>query len=284
MLPLERFGGGRFSSAHWPKTKRAFPACVSLCAFSVAREWFNLRFGFSFFATARRACRRCSTAQLVGRILEVSRRCGSVSHVSRSTLPAVLGIGSILLALGCSNTGIDAIVPVDAGSEEIGGGGAPPTDCSAAVTTVVPGLYKVILDQTGECLARGDVTLIAGTLVTGHEAVLVSDCTQPGALFRIQTRVGDPGFELRNVESDLSLDIEAYETAPSTRAVLFDPTNNDNQRFFFSRQGSSLTRFSIAPAHTFGQCLTVTTFREVQIWNCQEGPYQGWRFVRDECE
>lgn len=195
-----------------------------------------------------------------------------------------MGISASLLALGCSNTGIDAILPVDAGSEGLGGGGAPPTDCSEPVTTVAPGLYNVILDQSGYCLALGDETLIAGTLVTGHEAVLVSDCTQPGAQFRIQTTAGDPGFELRNVESDLSLDIEGYETAPSTRAVLFDPTDNANQRFFFSRYRSSLALFSIAPAHTFGQCLTATSLLEVQIWGCQEGQYQGWRFVRAECE
>jgi len=195
-----------------------------------------------------------------------------------------VGICAILPALGCSNTGIDAILPVDAGSEAIGGGGAPPTDCSDPVTTVVPGLYNVILDQSGECLARGVETRIAGTLVMGYEAVLVSDCTLPSAQFRIQTTAGDPGFELRNVESNLSLDIEGYETAPSTRAVLFDPTGNANQRFFFSRYSSSLTLFSIAPAHTFAQCLTATSLLEVQIWGCQEGPYQGWRFVRAECE
>lgn len=203
--------------------------------------------------------------------------------MARRTGTAAVEICSILFALGCSNTGIDAILPLDAGSENGGGGGAPPMACGDPVITIVPGLYTVMLDQTGQCLALGDETLIAGTLVTGHEVSLVSDCTQPGALFRFQTTMRD-GFELRNVESDLSLDIEGYETAPSTRAVLFDPTDNLNQRFFFSRYRSSSSVFSIAPGHAFGQCLTATSALEVQIWGCQEGMFQGWRVLRADCE
>lgn len=203
--------------------------------------------------------------------------------VERRAVAAVVGIVGILLELGCSSSPLDAILPVDAGAEPIGSGGAPPTVCGEPVTTVTPGLYNVVLDASGQCLALGDETQIAGTLVWGNEVILVADCAQPGTEFRIRT-TGGAGFELRNVESELALDIEGYETAPSTRAILFDPTDNLNQRFYFSRYRSALGVFSIAPAHAFGQCLTATSALEVQIWACQEGPFQGWRLVPTDCE
>jgi hypothetical protein len=193
---------------------------------------------------------------------------------------ALSAIVSILI-LACSNTPIDAILPLDAGLE--GSGGAPPTDCTEPVSTVVPGLYNVILDETGECLALGDETLIAGTLATGYEVTLAADRTQAGALFRIQTGL-QLGFELRNVESNLSLDIEAYESSPGTRAVLYDPTNNPNQRFFISRLPGSLTLFSIAPVYVRGLCLTATSFGEMEIWACGAGASQAFSLVRSDCE
>jgi hypothetical protein len=193
---------------------------------------------------------------------------------------ALSGVVSILI-LACSNTPIDAILPLDAGLE--GSGGAPPTDCSEPVSAVVPGLYNVILDETDESLALGALTLIAGTPATGYEVTLSADHTQAGAQFRIQTGL-QVGFELRNVESNLSLDIEAYETSPGTRAVLYDPTNNPNQRFFISRLPGSLTLFSIAPVHVRGMCLTATSFGEMEIWACEGGSSQAFRLVRSDCE
>ncbi len=204
-------------------------------------------------------------------------------HVERRTGTGIAGIISIL-ALACSNTPIDAILPLDAGSAGLGNGGAPPVDCSEPVTTVVPGRYNVILDQSGQCLALGDETQIVGTPATGYEVILVSDCTDPGAVFRVQTIFMQPGFELRNVESNLSLDIEKSAREPSTRAVLFGPTGLDNQRFFLSPFSDSRTLFSMAPTHTIGLCLTATSDLKVQIWGCQEGSLQGWRFVPVDCE
>jgi hypothetical protein len=241
-------------------------------------ERCNLRFGFKFLSHCSARVRARSPG---GGLLEVAKRCGSVwgvEHRMRAALPGIVSI----LTLACSNTPIDAILPLDAGLE--GSGGAPPADCSEPVSAVVPGLYNVILDDTGECLALGDETLIAGTPATGYEATLSADCTQSGALFRIQTTGFQLGFELRNVESNLSLDIEAYETSPGTRAVLYDPTNNSNQRFYISRFPGSLTLFSIAPVYVRGLCLTATSVGEMEIWACEAGSSQAFRLVRSDCE
>jgi hypothetical protein len=94
----------------------------------------------------------------------------------------------------------------------------------------------------------------------------------------------EQGFELRNVESDLSLDIEGYRTEGGTRAVLYDPTGYKNQRFYFTRSAASLTAFAIAAVHTANRCLTATTDGQIQIWECQRGTNQLWRVALADCE
>ncbi len=215
------------------------------------------------------------------------------------------GYGTALLMfvqpamVACSNTPIDAILALDAasegggggsaGAEDIGGapgnsgsGGAPVTDCTQPVSAVTPGSYRLVLDETGQCLASGGETLIAGTLAMGLEAVLTPDCASPNSIWRVTSGFSS-GFQVRNAESDLVLDIERSSTEASTRAVLFDATGNPNQRFFFGRFRGELTLFWMAPAHVVGQCLTATTFSEVQMWPCADEPFQGWRVLRADC-
>jgi hypothetical protein len=218
------------------------------------------------------------------------------------------GYGTVLLLfvqpwmVACSNTPIDAILALDAAAEggaggtgDTGGaggtggsgatgatGGVPVTDCSQPVSAIVAGSYRLVLDETGQCLASGDETLIAGTPAKGLEAVLTPDCTSPNSVWRITSGFGS-GFQVRNVESDLVLDIEGYSTESSARAVLYDATDNLNQRFFFVRFGGELTLFWMAPAHVQMRCLTATTFSEVQMWPCANEPLQGWRVFRADC-
>jgi hypothetical protein len=240
-------------------------------------------------------------------VLEVRNRCGSLFGVQRSYGTALLLFVQPAM-VACSNTPIDAILALDAaaeggagGSGDTGGGGGagntggtgalggsgatggvPVADCTEPVSAVVAGSYRLVLDETGQCLASGDETLIAGTLATGLEAVLTTDCTSPNSVWRITSGFSS-GFQVRNVESDLVLDIERSSTEPSTRAVLFDATGNANQRFFFGRFRGELTLFWMAPAHVQMQCLTATTFSEVQMWPCADEPVQGWRVFRADC-
>ncbi len=175
-------------------------------------------------------------------------------------------------ALGCSQTGIELILPeasvstgggggsggagveggsggggsggFDAGMPDAGdggdglGGGNGQLDCEHGLSEVVDGYVRIRNVATGLCLGQGAAIEVGGE--PAYEVLLV-ECSGPSRLWMLTATgseppgggPGSPSYQVQNVPIEMNLDMQYAGTADGTPAVLFRPHQLDNQRFYF---------------------------------------------------
>jgi hypothetical protein len=184
-----------------------------------------------------------------------------LSSIRMRALPKALF--TACCALGCSQTGIDLILPqatvstggaggfggsapdgglsgggsggADSGPPDAGeggglGGGSGELDCSNGQSEVSPGYVRIRNVATGLCLGQGDAIEVGGE--PAFEVLLVECMADPSQLWRLSATVADSYF-VQNVPIEMNLDMQYAGTADGTPAVLFSAHQLDNQRFYF---------------------------------------------------
>jgi hypothetical protein len=187
---------------------------------------------------------------------------------------------------GCTQSPIDLIHAVegdDAGAEA---GPAPwmgngSERCAATLgepSPIVPTVVQIRQQSSGRCLAQGAATTIGDNPAF---EITLADCAAQAAQ-RFALMDAGPGiFEMRNVATNLNVDIQFAETADGTPAVLYAPHQLYNQRFRFI---SLSVGNAIAPRHVMGKCLSERGTR-VEIWPCTPGDAtQRWEILVPLCE
>lgn len=178
-----------------------------------------------------------------------------------------------MFALGCGTTPIDAVVQDDTGYPGMSGaGGVMTANCSE------PGAGRFILQAVNGCLRHGEPTTVFTEPAFTTE--LTEDCSSTRAQWDL-TPAGAGTFTIRNVDSELSLDVRAASEFPGTPLILYDPNTLDNQRFF--ARARFLDVYELSPRHASHLCWEArgTT---VEIWPCSgQEPAQNFRFLRRTC-
>jgi hypothetical protein len=179
----------------------------------------------------------------------------------------------VLYALGCGTTPIDAVVQDDPAAATMSGtGNVTPMDCST------PSAGRFVLRGRTGCLALGAATTVFTQAAFLSE--LSNDCTTPVAQWDL-TPAAAGTFTLRNVASELSLDVRAAADVPGTPIILYDPTTHDNQRFFVRARASHV--YELAPLHASAFCAEARG-TGVEIWPCDaQNAGQSFEFFRPTC-
>lgn len=200
-----------------------------------------------------------------------------------------------MVSLGCSDTAIDLIwadppggvsVPGSGGSNASGGGsaaggsgGAQGGETGQPVDPCVQeeeNLFLVREAVGDQCLRSGPETTVAGELA---HTVVAAPCD--GGAREVWELIASAGaYEFRNVAVAANLDILLAATGDGTSAVLYDPHQLYNQRFFIRSGASSGTEAPpgeerlLAPRHVDTKCLTyvpgASSGQQVQLWPCDE--------------
>jgi hypothetical protein len=111
-------------------------------------------------------------------------------------------------------------------------------------------------------------------------AELSSDCSTPSAQWDLTPAVAGT-FTVRNVESELSLDVRTASDVPGTPFILYDPTTLDNQRFFARPRVANV--YELAPRHASNLCAEVRG-TGLEIWSCDPAEAdQSFEFFRSTC-
>lgn len=209
-----------------------------------------------------------------------------------------------LLVNACAETPVDLLwseegSPVEPGTGGVAGSASWPT--GGAVGQGGQGGAPEPCTSEGEhyrlrqgetlCLRRGAPTTIAQDPAFFVE---LAPCDQSAEALWSVLPAG-PAFEVRNQDSGDNLDIRLAATGDGTTAVLYEPHQLYNQRFFLRSGPAAGTEASpeggerwIAPRHADTKCLTAfpeaSTGQQVQLWPC-EGVRadQHWVFERLAC-
>lgn len=152
---------------------------------------------------------------------------------------SALGVLCAVATLGCGTTPIEAVVEDDTSSiAEAGASNAGGEACDE------PLAGRFTLSAEAGCLRRG-----AATTVFGNPAFLTelsADCESALAQWDLTPAVAGT-FTLRNVETQLSLDVRAAAEIPGTPIIVYDPNTLDNQRFWF--RARSAGGYELSPRH-----------------------------------
>lgn len=180
-------------------------------------------------------------------------------------------IGALCL-VACGTSPIAAVVE----DERLTSGSAGNASESSGCDEPLAGRF-VLSGETG-CLRRGEPTTVFGNPAFTTE--LSVDCTTARAQWDLTPALGG-SFTLRNVDTELSLDVRTAAEAPGTPVILYEPTTLDNQRFWL-RERTSKT-FELSPRHAPLLC-TEARGQDVEVWPCDAAePGQSFRFARLNC-
>jgi hypothetical protein len=181
-------------------------------------------------------------------------------------------IGALCL-VACGTSPIAAVVenePLMSGAAGSASGGDGACDEPLAGRFVLTG-------ETG-CLRRGEATSVFGNPAFTTE--LSVDCTSARAQWDL-TPARSGSFTLRNVDTELSLDVRTAADAPGTPVILYGPTTFDNQRFWL-RERTNKT-FELSPRHAPSLCAEARG-AAVEVWPCDPAVLgQSFRFARLSC-
>lgn len=215
-------------------------------------------------------------------------------------------LAALVLACGCSETPIDALVSQsdgefldgDAGAigaggdagEAAGGAGSSPAPCGIGLRTMPwSGTYSIKAIASGSCLHAGPETTLAPPAiappdVTVYSLELTATCgTNEWSV--VESKLYQGTYIIRSLEvAQHDLDIERASKEDGTRVILYAPVSAPqatHQRFLFVERAPAT--FAIAPLHAPTQCLTETP-AGVQIWPCSStNDAQEWALVWDSC-
>lgn len=180
-------------------------------------------------------------------------------------------IGALWL-LGCGTTPIAAVVEDERAPSGTAGNG------SATVACDRPLAGRFILSVETACLRRGDATTVFGDPAFTTE--LSADCASARAQWDLTPALAG-SFTLRNVDTQLSLDVRTAADDPGTPLILYEPNTLDNQRFWLRERDDQT--FEIAPRHAPLLCAEARS-DGVEIWSCDATESrQGFRFARVNC-
>lgn len=141
-----------------------------------------------------------------------------------------------------------------------------------------PSAGRFILRAATGCLTLGAPTMVFTEPAFSTE--LSTDCDTSRAQWDLTPSVAG-SFTLRNVESELSLDVRAFSDLPGTPVILFGPNTLDNQRFFVRPRAAGA--YELAPRHAPGLCAEARG-GAVEIWPCDSSlDDQSFRFSRSTC-
>ncbi|HYJ08384.1 MAG TPA: RICIN domain-containing protein [Polyangiaceae bacterium] len=180
-------------------------------------------------------------------------------------------LGALCL-VACGTSPIAAVVE----DERPASGSAGSVNGTVACDEPLAGRF-ILSGETG-CLRRGEATTVFGNPAFTTE--LSADCSTARAQWDLTPALAG-SFTLRNVDTQLSLDVRTAADAPGTPIVLYEPTTFDNQRFWLRERTSN--RFELAPLHAPSLCAEARS-GAVEIWPCDEAePGQVFRFARLSC-
>jgi hypothetical protein len=112
------------------------------------------------------------------------------------------------------------------------------------------------------CVRRGEAITVFGDPAYALE--LSADCGSSLAQWQLTPAEGG-SLTIRNLESQLSLDVRAASDLPGTPVILYEPTTLDNQRFV--AQERSVRGYSLAPRHAPSLCVEARG-GGLEIWPC----------------
>lgn len=179
-------------------------------------------------------------------------------------------IGALWL-LGCGTTPIAAVVEDERAPSGTAGNG------SATVACDRPLAGRFILSVETACLRRGDATTVFGDPAFTTE--LSADCASARAQWDLTPALAG-SFTLRNVDTQLSLDVRTAADDPGTPLILYEPNTLDNQRFWLRPRADG---YELAPRHAPQLCAEARV-SGVEIWSCDaEQNRQVFRLARLSC-
>jgi hypothetical protein len=182
---------------------------------------------------------------------------GSAGSVQKpaSLKTSLGGVIALCWSLGCGTTPLDAVV------SETGAEGAAAADPSCSEPGA--GRFNLRAVQTSLCLSMGAPTLVFGDPAFMTE--MLKDCASLLAQWDLTPSFGDT-YTLRNVESQLSLDVRTGADTPGTPLILFAPNTLDNQRFELRPRAKN--DYELSPRNAPTLCAQPAA-GGVQIWPCQ---------------
>lgn len=113
-----------------------------------------------------------------------------------------------------------------------------------------------------------------------YETQLSADCESPSAQWELTPAVVGT-FTLRNVETNLMLDVRAGSDLPGTKVILYDQNSLDNQRFWLRPRTADT--YELSPRHAPAFCVEART-SGIEIQSCEaETSGQDFTLVRSGC-
>jgi hypothetical protein len=180
-------------------------------------------------------------------------------------------IGALCLA-ACGTSPIDAVVE----DERLTSGSAGSAGGIVACDEPLAGRF-VLTGETG-CLRRGEATTVFGNPAFTTE--LSADCTTARAQWDLTPAVAG-SFTLRNVDTQLSLDVRTAADTPGTPLIVYEPATRDNQRFWLRERAAK--SFELAPLHAPSLCAEARS-AAVEMWPCDAAEAgQVFRFAGVSC-
>ena len=178
------------------------------------------------------------------------------------------GVLGSLFALSCGTSTIDAVV-----SDDVTAQGGSSFDPPADATCHTPRAGLFVLRGESGCLSRGATTSVFGTPAFAVE--LATDCASSAAQWELTPGVAGT-FSVRNVETNLMLDVRAGSDVPGTAVILYDPNMLDNQRFWLRPRAGGA--YELSPRHAPTDCVEARNDASVEIWSCEETRSEHRRF------
>ncbi len=127
-------------------------------------------------------------------------------------------------------------------------------------------------------MAPGSQTGIFGDTALGTDSA--GDCGSAEAQWDLTPSVGGT-YTIRNVESELTLDVLGAGDLPGTALILYDPLPLDHQRFFARLR--SPDAYELSPRHAPDLCVEARSTR-AEIWTCDvEVAAQTFHFLQLSC-
>lgn len=186
------------------------------------------------------------------------------------TSPGIV-IGALWL-LGCGTTPIAAVVEDERTPTGTAGSGSTMVACDRPIAG------RFVLSVETACLRGGEATTVFGDPAFATE--LSADCSSARAQWDLTPALAG-SFTLRNVDTQLSLDVRTAADDPGTPIILYEPNTLDNQRFWLRERDSET--FEMAPRHAPLLCAEARA-TGVEIWSCDATESrQNFRFKRVSC-
>lgn len=127
-------------------------------------------------------------------------------------------------------------------------------------------------------MARGEPTGIFGDAALATDPA--GDCDGAEAQWDLTPSVGAT-YTIRNVESELTLDVLAAGDLPGTAVILYEAFPLDHQRFFARLR--SPEAYELSPRHAPDLCVEARSAR-AEIWTCDgEVAAQTFHFLQLSC-